>query len=96
MNYISDEQIAQLRHLYANLMNGGVRDTASAKRIATGLLGPVVEGLERDASRVGPWKVGNEFLPYHPSASHVRPDYRDGWNDCYKVAAASIGQEAAK
>ena len=39
--------IAQLRHLYANMINGEVRDTASAKRIATGLLGPAIEELER-------------------------------------------------
>jgi len=40
-------EIAQLRHLYANLINGGVRDTASAKRIAEGLLAPVIEKLEK-------------------------------------------------
>lgn len=39
--------LATLRHLYANMINGAVRDTASAKRIATGLLGPAIEGLER-------------------------------------------------
>jgi hypothetical protein len=33
------------------------------------------------------WKVGNEFLPYHPDASHVDPNYRQGWNDCYHAAA---------
>lgn len=31
------------------------------------------------------WKCGNELAPYHPSASHVPPDYRDGWNDCYRA-----------
>lgn len=31
------------------------------------------------------WKVGNEFLPFHPQASHVCPDYRDGWNACYEA-----------
>jgi hypothetical protein len=41
------DELAQLRHLYSNLLNGGVRDTASAKSIATGLLGPVIESLER-------------------------------------------------
>jgi hypothetical protein len=30
------------------------------------------------------WKSGNEFAPFHPQASHVPPDYRDGWNACYK------------
>lgn len=34
------------------------------------------------------WKVGNEFLPFHPDASHVPPDYRDGWNACYRAATA--------
>jgi hypothetical protein len=43
--------IAQLRHLYANLNGGGVRDTASAKRIADGLLAPLIERLERAAER---------------------------------------------
>lgn len=32
------------------------------------------------------WKCGNEFLPFHPDASHVNPDYRDGWNRCYYAA----------
>jgi len=75
--------VADLRHLYANLLNGAVRDTASAKRIATGLLGPAIERLE------AVWKSGNEFRPYHPSASHCNPDYRDGWNDCYRAALAA-------
>ncbi len=34
------------------------------------------------------WKCGNEFLPFHPQASHVSPDYRDGWNRCYRMAVA--------
>lgn len=34
------------------------------------------------------WKLGDEFLPFHPSASHVPPEYRDGWNRCYWMAAA--------
>lgn len=40
------------------------------------------------------WKVGNEFAPYHPDASHVDPQYRDGWNACYRAALAS--QQAVK
>ena len=39
--------LAQLRHLYKNMVNGAVRDTASAKRIAEGLLAPAIEALER-------------------------------------------------
>ncbi|WP_312834324.1 hypothetical protein [Comamonas sp.] len=40
----------------------------------------------RQAAPDGPWKCGNEYLPYHPDASHVDPAYRDGWNDCYRAA----------
>lgn len=43
----SDFSIAQLRHLYANLVSGAVKDSAAAKRIAEGLLAPVIERLER-------------------------------------------------
>lgn len=35
------------------------------------------------------WKCGNEYAPYHPQASHVRPDYRDGWNACYHAHDAA-------
>lgn len=35
------------------------------------------------------FKVGNEFLPFHHQASHVSPDWRDGWNACYQAAIAS-------
>jgi len=39
-------EIGQLRHLYANMVNGAVKDSAAAKRIAEGLLAPVIERLE--------------------------------------------------
>ena len=32
------------------------------------------------------FKLGNEFAPYHPDASHVEPGSRDGWNACYRAA----------
>jgi hypothetical protein len=33
------------------------------------------------------WKqLKDEFLPFHPDASHVPPDFRDGWNACYRLA----------
>ncbi len=35
------------------------------------------------------WKLGNEFAPFHPDASHISPDYRDGWNACYRASLAS-------
>lgn len=40
------------------------------------------------------WKHGNEFAPFHPSASHIPPDYRDGWNACYRVALAKEPAQA--
>jgi hypothetical protein len=40
------------------------------------------------------YKAGNEFLPFHPQASHVSPDYRDGWNACWQAAIES--REPAK
>jgi hypothetical protein len=44
--------LPNLRHLYENMVNGGVKDASSAKQIATGLLGPAIVQLERaDADR---------------------------------------------
>lgn len=45
----ADAALAKLRHLYRNLIEGGVRDTAQAKRIAEGLLAPAIAVLERAA-----------------------------------------------
>lgn len=36
------------------------------------------------------WKLGDEYLPFHPSASHVDPSYRDGWNACFHAGRASL------
>ena len=54
---INTNSLAQLRHVYTNLMNGGVRDTASAKRIGEGLLAPVIATLERDLAKDPPMIV---------------------------------------
>lgn len=32
------------------------------------------------------YKLGDEFKPFHPQASHVPPEYRDGWNRCWLAA----------
>lgn len=50
--------LAQLHHLYKNLMCDGVRDSADAKRIAQGLLGPAIEALERGTPATGGEPVG--------------------------------------
>lgn len=53
--------LANLRHLYANMINGEVRDTAQAKRIATGLLGPAISALEGSDTSISeqPTKTGS-------------------------------------
>lgn len=42
------------------------------------------------------WKRDNEFAPFHPQASHVDADYRDGWNACHAAASARIAEFAAQ
>ncbi len=42
-----DGALAQLRHLYAQMLSGDVRDTAEAAR---GLLGPAIERIEVSAA----------------------------------------------
>lgn len=52
---------------------------------------PVWEERQEYRQREQPaqqWKSGDEFLPYHPDASHVDPQFRDGWNACYRAATA--------
>lgn len=39
------------------------------------------------------WKVGSEYAPFHPSASHVRPEYRDGWNACFYAALSVLDDQ---
>lgn len=42
-----DGVLADLRHMYHQMVNGVVKDSAQAKRIAEGLLGRAIEKLER-------------------------------------------------
>lgn len=49
-----DTAIAQLRHLYSQMISGDVKDTAEAAR---GLLGPAIEALEQTIDVGG----GREF-----------------------------------
>lgn len=66
----SPSDIAKLRHLYANLKNGGVRDTAQAKRIADGLLAPIIERLEQAAPKTAPVKACVCGEPQAPGTVH--------------------------
>jgi hypothetical protein len=34
--------------------------------------------------------TADEFAPFHPQASHVNPDYRDGWNACHLAAQSAL------
>lgn len=76
--------IASLRHLYQNMIDGAVRDTASAKRIATGLLGPVIEQLERAAPHpVQPEEaVARQAIDALEAAKNGLEWYRDRCKDC--------------
>lgn len=46
------QPIAQLRHLHKYMVNGGVRNADSAKRIAGEILGPAIAALEAQAPAV--------------------------------------------
>lgn len=48
--------------------------------------------MDEQRQRFEAWKAGNELLPFHPLASHVSPDYRDGWNACYRAWLAAQPQ----
>ena len=51
-------------------------------------------GKIRGDLKASAYCVGNEYKPFHPRASHVRPEWRDGWNACYVAAIrAAIAQE---
>ena len=65
------EAIAKLRHLYQNMVNGAVRDTASAKRIAEGLLAPAIEALER-ATPPAEQQAAPKAAPGEPSDYQIR------------------------
>ena len=45
-------------------------------------------GKIRGDLKASAYCVGNEYKPFHPSASHVRPEWRDGWNACFVAAIA--------
>ena len=62
--------------------------------MASGLVRPEAQLSARQAAPDGQWKCGDEFLPYHPDASHVDPAYRDGWNDCYRSAPRPPDRES--
>ena len=77
--------VAQLRHLYAMMLHGDVRDTAEAAR---GLLGPAIADLERahdaddkDRARVAKLEAAlREAKHGHDSDCVVQ--YGDGLCDC--------------
>jgi len=48
-------------------------------------------GKIRGDLKASAYCVGNEYKPFHPSASHVRPEWRDGWNACFVAAIKAQG-----
>ena len=52
-------------------------------------------GKIRGDLKASAYCVGNEYKPFHPGASHVRPEWRDGWNACY-VAAIRAARAAER
>ena len=48
-------------------------------------------GKLRGDLKASAYCVGNEYKPFHPSASHVRPEWRDGWNACFVAAIKAQG-----
>lgn len=43
---LQQQALADLRHLYLQLVSGGVQDAVQARRIAEGLLAPAIARLE--------------------------------------------------
>ena len=52
----SDTTIANLRHLYAQMMGGVILDAAGLRQAAQGLLAPAIEQLEREQPRGETWR----------------------------------------
>lgn len=77
-----DQDIAQLWAIKDNSGKTVVREMFYARPSAEST------GTAQAAGWGGEWKAGAEFLPYHPDASHVPPEYRDGWNACYFTMTA--------
>ena len=92
--------LAQLRHLYTNLKNGGVRDTAQAKRLADSLLGPVIVALETAATTPTAQAEGWRLVPVEPT-QEMLDAVRGRWSSpsaCYRaiLAAAPITPTSAE
>lgn len=88
--------LSKLRHLYQNMVKGAVRDTASAKRIAEGLLAPAIEALEREAlpapaASQKPLTVGRikEICRQHIARDKSKDEPNTGaWPDSVALARA--------
>lgn len=80
--------LANLRHAYKNLMNGGVRDAWTAKVMADGLLAPAIAALEvsrppasieeRDPQEL---KDYAEWASYHQATLGRPITVFDAWKD---------------
>ncbi|GAD20906.1 hypothetical protein [Acidovorax sp. MR-S7] len=81
--------LAQLRHLYANMMGGEVRDTAQTKRMAQGLLAPAIEALEQAALTTAAAVPAVRHIPVTDSIGTTQAAFENGWNACVDAQLAA-------
>ncbi len=103
MTALSDDEIMELAVRYFG--EQAAHASTGLKRFARALLAaqPAVQQPAEDAGlldrhgkirgdlKASAYCVGNEYKPFHPSASHVRPEWRDGWNACFVAAIKAQG-----
>lgn len=65
MTHTTDQEraLADLRHMYAQMVGGMVKDSAQAKRIADGILSRAIQKLEQAARRAPAVPVPQGWLP---------------------------------
>jgi len=68
-------------------------DFAAIADRAAALLQSTADHIAQNRKLVAALQVGELPEPFHPSASHINPDYRDGWNAA--LAAARSHNEVA-
>lgn len=75
-----EHAIANLRHIYHNIMNGGVRTVESAQMLARGLLSQTIEELEQKEINLKPitsfvmTDIGGDLPYYCVVAAYTRKE----------------------
>lgn len=78
-----------LQIMYRNAADAAAQPAVQQPAEDAGLLDR--HGKIRGDLKASAYCVGNEYKPFHPSASHVRPEWRDGWNACFVAAIKAQG-----